>query len=221
MTEPFFTRAAAEKMKPQVEKIADTLLSNIQQNGCRDGSVDLIPALAAPLNPKVILECIYNVPTSEADRLISSNTSLGGTSGSASEASGTDLHGFMSELVDKRIKSPGKAEDDLISKLVLNEYKTGSFSRDDIINLVYMIFVAGNTAITGSIALGVLTLLQHPKQLNDLKKDPSLAGNAVEETLRFHTPSALNSRRVAVSDTQLGGEVPFPTLRTKETNTNK
>lgn len=53
----------------------------------------------------------------------------------------------------------------------------------------------------------MLTLLQHPDQLEELKRDPNLAPAVVNEVLRFHTASALNSRRVAKEDMTIGGQV--------------
>lgn len=52
-----------------------------------------------------------------------------------------------------------------------------------------------------------MTLLQHPNQLDDLKADPSLAKAFVEELCRFHTASAMATRRVAKVDITLGGKV--------------
>jgi nitric oxide reductase len=62
-----------------------------------------------------------------------------------------------------------------------------------------------------------VTLLQHPEQLSDFKKDPSLAMSVVEELCRFHTASAMAMRRVAKVDITLGGKVltyniPKPTF---------
>ena len=54
-----------------------------------------------------------------------------------------------------------------------------------------------------------MTLLQHPSQLDDLKADPSLAKAFVEELCRFHTASAMATRRVAKVDITLGGKVGF------------
>lgn len=57
------------------------------------------------------------------------------------------------------------------------------------------------------INLGVVTLLQHPAQLADLKRDPSLAKPFVEELCRFHQGSAMATRRVAKVDVVYGGKV--------------
>ncbi|KAK4982051.1 hypothetical protein LTR66_009507 [Elasticomyces elasticus] len=53
---------------------------------------------------------------------------------------------------------------------------------------------------------GIVTLLQHPDQLNDLKADPSLAKVFVEELCRFHTASAMATRRVAKVNITLRGK---------------
>ncbi|PNP53915.1 hypothetical protein THARTR1_05695 [Trichoderma harzianum] len=57
------------------------------------------------------------------------------------------------------------------------------------------------------IALGVVTLFQHPDQLEQLKADPSLAPAFVEELCRYHTASALAIKRTAKVDIQIGGKV--------------
>jgi nitric oxide reductase len=57
------------------------------------------------------------------------------------------------------------------------------------------------------INLGVVTLLQHPEQLKELKSDPRLARKFVEELCRFHQGSAMATRRVATCDVEYGGKV--------------
>ncbi|KAI2960279.1 hypothetical protein CBS147323_8008 [Aspergillus niger] len=206
MTESFFTPEATEAVKPQVQEVVDSLIDSIKERGCNNGPIDLVKELATVVNPKVILLSILKVSEKEANELIQSSSALGGTSGSASESGHTDLHEYISQLVDERIEKPRRPQDDLLSKLVVDEYRQANLDRDDLINLVYMIFVAGNSAIQSSIVLGVITLLQHQDQLEELKENPELAGRVVEEILRYHTPSALNSRRVTTTDLTLGGK---------------
>ena len=54
---------------------------------------------------------------------------------------------------------------------------------------------------------GVITLLEHPQQLEDLKNDPSLAKNFAQEICRYHTASSFATRRVAKVDITLRGQV--------------
>ncbi|GLA23586.1 hypothetical protein AnigIFM63326_008917 [Aspergillus niger] len=206
MTESFFTQEATEAVKPQVQEVVDSLIDSIKERGCNNGPIDLVKELATVVNPKVILLSILKVSEKEANELIQSSSALGGTSGSASESGHTDLHEYISQLIDARTEKPRRPQDDLLSKLVVDEYRQANLDRDDLVNLVYMIFVAGNSAIQSSIVLGVITLLQHQDQLEELKENPELAGRVVEEILRYHTPSALNSRRVTTTDLTLGGK---------------
>ena len=57
------------------------------------------------------------------------------------------------------------------------------------------------------INLGIVTLLQHPDQLEELKSNPSLAKSFVEELCRFHQGSAMATRRVAKENVVYGGKV--------------
>lgn len=65
------------------------------------------------------------------------------------------------------------------------------------------------------INLGITTLLQHPDQLADLKKDPSLSKAFVEELCRFHQGSAMATRRVAKVDVAYGGKASIPIANPK------
>jgi cytochrome P450 len=50
----------------------------------------------------------------------------------------------------------------------------------------------------------VLSLLRHPEQLEKLRANPSLIPSAVEELLRFESPTQYTAR-LAPDDTELGG----------------
>jgi cytochrome P450 len=57
------------------------------------------------------------------------------------------------------------------------------------------------------IALGTLTLLQHPDQLAELREsdDPKLIAAAAEELLRYLSIPHAGRRRVALADVEIGG----------------
>jgi len=131
-------------------------------------------------------------------------------SATATEASSANkvLLEYLAKLVDERSIM---AEDDLISKLVVEHVKPGNLSKEDAVQIAFLLLVAGNATMVNMINLGVVTLLQHPDQLADLKKDSSLVTSFVEELCRFHQGSAMATRRVAKQDVQYGGKVhPYP-----------
>ena len=57
---------------------------------------------------------------------------------------------------------------------------------------------------TNLIGNGVVTLLRNPEQMQ-LRRDPSLLPSAVEEMLRYESPSQ-HTARLAPSDRVLGGK---------------
>jgi len=64
--------------------------------------------------------------------------------------------------------------------------------------------VGGQETTTNLIGNGVLSLLRHPEQLQKLRANPSLIPSAVEELLRFESPTQYTAR-LAPDDTELGG----------------
>ena len=65
----------------------------------------------------------------------------------------------------------------------------------------------GNSFSLSKFLQGIVTLFQNPSQLQDLKANPSLAPLFVEELCRYHTASAMATRRVAKVDVMLGDKV--------------
>ena len=82
----------------------------------------------------------------------------------------------------------------------------GKLTHDELVAMTFLLLVAGNATTANMITLGVLTLIQHPDQLNELKKNPSLIKNAVEEILRYLTGSQFATRRVALKKVKIGNQ---------------
>jgi len=65
--------------------------------------------------------------------------------------------------------------------------------------------VGGQETTTNLIGNGLLTLLRNPEQLGELGADPAILETAVEELLRFESPSQ-HTARLAPDDVVLGGK---------------
>ncbi|KID82131.1 cytochrome P450 [Metarhizium guizhouense ARSEF 977] len=111
---------------------------------------------------------------------------------------------YLEKLVDLRAAAP---KDDLISKLVVDQMIPGNISKADVVQNAFLLLVAGNATMVNMIALGVVTLFQHPTQLAELTADPSLAPAFVEELCRYHTASAMAIKRTAMTDIEIGGKL--------------
>jgi cytochrome P450 len=66
--------------------------------------------------------------------------------------------------------------------------------------------VGGQETTTNLIGNGILTLARHPDQLQRLREDTSLVPSAVEEILRFESPSQ-QTARICPADIELSGKL--------------
>jgi cytochrome P450 len=76
---------------------------------------------------------------------------------------------------------------------------------EEIVANCIVTMVGGQETTTNLIGNGLLTLLRNPGQLLRLRRDSDLMPAAVEELLRYESPSQLTAR-LAPSDTRLGGK---------------
>jgi len=204
MVEPLFTREHVETMRPYIQKTVDSLLESITAEGC-ERPVDLTDKFALPV-PSYIIYGILGVPFKDLDYLTQCNAIRSNGSATATEASNAnrELLDYIGNLADQRSAEP---KDDLISKLITEQVRPGHIEKEDAVQMAFLMLIAGNATMVNMINLGVVTLLQHPDQLEELKADPTLAKDFVEELCRLHTSSAMATRRVAKVDIMLGGKL--------------
>lgn len=204
MIEPIFTREHIDAMRPHIQKTVDSLLDNMIKEG-GEKPVELVEKFSLPL-PSFIIYGILGVPAKDLEYLTQCNAVRSNGSATATEAANAnkELLDYLGDLVDQRVAKP---LDDLISRLVVEQLIPGHIEKSDATQMAFLMLVAGNATMVSMINLGIVTLLQNPDQLNDLKADPCLAKVFVEELCRFHTASAMAARRVAKVDITLGGKL--------------
>ncbi|MEV4468149.1 cytochrome P450 [Nonomuraea sp. NPDC049504] len=88
---------------------------------------------------------------------------------------------------------------------VMSAMRKGGLTEAEFENMFFLFAVAGNETLRNGIPGGLLTLLQHPDQLERLRAHPELLDSAVEEMLRFWPP-VMHFRRTATRDLTLGGQ---------------
>lgn len=109
---------------------------------------------------------------------------------------------FTSELLDAWEADPGPERD---------PDATTGISYREVESVVYGISFAGHDPVTALLCNTLLCLLPRREQWESLVADPSLAANAVEETLRYES-SQISWRRITTRDTTLGGvDIPAGT----------
>jgi len=112
--------------------------------------------------------------------------------------------------IDWRAKHPS---DDLMTELLQAEFEdetgtTRGLSRPEVVNFVNLLAAAGNETTTRLIGWTGKVLAEHPEDLAKVVQDRGLVPNAIEELLRFESPSPVQARYVTQDVEHLGQIVP-------------
>jgi cytochrome P450 len=203
-----FTPRSIAALEPQITVLVDAALDRIADAG----RVDLVEALAFPLPFAVISDMLGMPPTDHARIRELSGTLVRSLEVVADEetiqaivAASRELTGITRDLIEWKRNEPA---DDLLTALIAAEHEGQVLSDDELIAQVVLLYVAGHETTVNLIANGVVALLRHPDQLDRLRAEPALIGNAVEEFLRYDSP-VQQSRRITVEPFTVGGkEIP-------------
>ncbi|MFJ2907566.1 cytochrome P450 [Streptomyces sp. NPDC087212] len=195
-----FTPGRVERMRPQVQLLADRLLDAVAEQG----RADLVAEFAAPLPITVICD-LLGVPEGSrgdfrawTDAMLSPDPAKPDVTNHAMAAM---LTYFPQLIADKR-RLPG---DDLLSELIAVRDEGDRLTEDELTSLAFLILIAGYENTVQLIGTAVLTLLDHPDQLAAVRADLTKVEGAVEEVARFDGPALLAIRRFPVEDVTVGG----------------
>ena len=69
-------------------------------------------------------------------------------------------------------------------------------NEDELLAMVFLLLIAGHETTVNLIGNGTLALIENPNEMRKLQSEPSLVKPAIEELLRYTSPS---SRRQSVT----------------------
>jgi cytochrome P450 len=207
-----FTPRSVAALEPMVTELVDEALDRISDAG----SVNLIDALAFPL-PFAVISRMLGMPDTDHVRL----RELTGTLVRSLEVvtdpdeitAIAEAEVILSDMMREVIawKRNNKA-DDLLTALIQAEHDGDMLSDDELVAQVLLLYVAGHETTVNLIGNGVTALLRHPDQLALLRSNPDVAGNAVEEFLRYDSPVQQTRRITLAPHTIAGREIPAGTF---------
>jgi cytochrome P450 len=116
---------------------------------------------------------------------------------------GEGMFAFTQDVIQWKRREPGA---DLLSALIAAEDAGDMLSDDELVDQVILLYVAGHETTVSLIGNGALALLNNRDQLEQLRADPALDGNAVEELLRYDPPVQM-TRRITLTDAEVGGKI--------------
>jgi cytochrome P450 len=196
-----FRRDRIEALRPSVIRIADELLDEME----RLGNYDLVLGFSRELPLRVIAEMLglpdeLRKNTQAWMGRFADIRSLGSALGVLPNI-GRMMKEMRKEFARRR-SEPGPG---LVSELVQAESDGDRLSEDELLGMVFLLFIAGHETTTHLISTAMLDLLQHPSQLEMLRADPGLMANAVEELHRHNSPVQATKPRMARHDMEFHG----------------
>ncbi|WP_221350480.1 cytochrome P450 family protein [Streptomyces beigongshangae] len=198
-----FSPRRVRELGPRVHDITHELIDRMLTRA--DGRADLVEDFAFPLPAAVIGE-LLGVPAADRDRFRHWSTQVTkGLGGGGAEAAMGELVGYLSELLATLRTDPGHG---LLGALVRRQAEDeDALSVEELTGMALLLLIAGHETTTGLIANGMLALLQHRDQLDDLRADMSLLDGAVEEMLRHSGPTGTSLHRFTTEPVEIGGTV--------------
>lgn len=201
-----FTPRAVAALEPRIAEISQGLLAP----ALAKGEFDLIGEFAEPLPVTVIAE-ILGVSTAERARYLSWVEAISRlaafVAGEGQEARAAyavareDMADYVAQaLADRR----ARPREDLLSRLLAADDGGEPLSDDDIFNFFQLLIFAGTETTVNLIGNAVICLTDQPAALAEVRADPTLIPQMLEEVLRFR-PSATFAFREALHDVEIGG----------------
>ena len=196
-----FTPRLIEQMRERVQKLANDLLDAASQKG----AMDLIRDYALPL-PMTIITEILGVPIKDWDKFhIWSKVIVSVNQFNANWRMIIAIWKFNRYLRGFFKVRRDDLQEDLVSALIQAEDAGDRLSEDELLAMVFLLLVAGHETTVNLIASGTLELLQHPDQMEKLRRKPLLIRSAVEELLRYTAPVFMSTERYAREDVTIQG----------------
>jgi cytochrome P450 len=118
------------------------------------------------------------------------------------DRSAGDQAEFVRGIVLDRLEHPG---DDFLTELVHGQVaRDGELNLEYLVNDINLLLQAGNETTSRLITNTLLLLLQNPAEMERVLADPALVAAALEESLRYESPTQWLSRYVT-QDTEIDG----------------
>lgn len=190
-----FTPRAVERMRPRIEAVVEAIVHDLKQRS----HFDLMADFASPLPVVIIAEMLgVDVQDQQRFRHWSNEATLllgDGTNEDRRRAFAAleEMRSWLDEQVEQRRRAP---REDLLSGLVAAEEGGERLTTMELFSTCLLLLIAGNETTTGLIGNGALALLNHPEQLDLLRREPQRIADAVEELVRYDSPVQLTSRLV-------------------------
>ena len=197
-----FTPRNIARLDDSARRYSAELVTELLASDQPDGMV-----LAARL-PLLMMGDFLGVHRAELDAIREWSAALGAAVSSydgptmlAARSAQQNFVDYVEHLIERSGEDPGPTE---LVRVLMTAHASGHLKRPELAAMFVQLLFAGHETTMTLLGGGLLELLRRPDQWRLLIDDPTHIPNAVEELLRFITPSQF-AARVTVEDTAVAG----------------
>jgi len=201
-----FTARRVEALRDHIRSIADSLIDRV----IGYGEMDLMSDFAGPL-PAIVSAEMLGLPTHDHEQLKEWSQTFAQILGNFQNnpdgidevlTATSDMTEYLQRALTQNADAPTVG---LIGLLSQARVQGDRLTREEVIANTIITMVGAMETTTNLIGNGLVTLLRNPAALEQLRRDPSMLPPAIEELLRFESPSQ-QTTRIAPEDLVLGGQ---------------
>jgi cytochrome P450 len=194
---PAFSPKRLAGLEPRIRTIAAELLDQLPVGE----PVDFVEGVSVPLAIRVVADFL-GVPSQDWDQVRrwadSFMLNLGGALAPGSpeeQKAAEDLGQMYAYFVQSMAERRGNPREDLMSTVANMQVEGEFLTEQTSVAICFSVLVAGNDTTRNTLSGAMVAFADHPDQWDRLVADPTLAGNATEELLRFVCPVIHFGRR--------------------------
>jgi cytochrome P450 len=205
-----FTTNVVAQLREKTVHLVNSCLDNFQSAN-KDGDADLIEHVAHPVPVAIICELI-GIPASDVQlfqrwsEALSRSVDPGFLRSEeveiAIDDASAEINEYLNDLANARKHDPNN---DLLSALLAVEEDGDRITREELLELMQLLLIAGHETTVNLIGNSMLALANNQPELRKLTYDMSKVDTAVDEFMRYDCPVQI-SQRIVTEPIELRGQ---------------
>ncbi|RNC84571.1 MAG: cytochrome P450 [Balneola sp.] len=196
LLDPWFKRPLEEGFQQKLDVIIDELLNE----ACSGEEIELVEEFSLKLQSRA-LTLLLNTAMDEADTWISWGTHVfRGEGGELDSTKAGVVDEYILQKIEEASTSPGE---DLFSVLLNSEVEGRKLSKEEVHGIMNLTFAGGRDTVINTLTNSIAYFAEHPEALQQIRENPDMVNNAVEELVRYFSPLT-QLGRVAAEESMIG-----------------
>ncbi len=200
LLDPLFAPKVIAALEPRVRALSDELIDGF----AGDGTVEFFSAFCEPLPTKIFLTQL-GLPLDDLPFLLwFKDGIIRPTDDDHRVSANTKMVEYLYAELDRR-EASGTPGDDLIGGFITAEVDGERLTREDVIDITFLLVLAGLDTVSASLSCIVDWFARNTDERQRVIDVPDLLPAAIEELMRIQTPVVAGGR-FATADFEIGGE---------------